>query len=185
MKKAILLAVVLALFCGPGFATGQSANGGPVTLNAIIPGGMGFTGPSVQSVTFDYTNLGLALATGAPVTKLASGPSPSWTLFYNLDGSKSVQVCAYTSDLVGTNVAHTIPGSAVYAATASSGTTAYQFNSTVCGHANAISLETIANATSSSGRSEALVGMFMQTPNGTVVAPDTYTGTLSIIAVTL
>jgi len=184
MKKAIFLALVLSLFFGPGFVAGQSANGGPVTLNAIIPGGIGFTGPSVQSVTFDYTNLGSALALGVPVSKLASGASPSWSLFYNLSNSPTITVCAYTSDLVGTNnSSNTIPGTAVYSATASSGTTAYQFNGNYCGHSNAIEVDTIANATSSSGTTEALKGMFMQTPDGTVIAPDTYTGTLSIIAI--
>jgi hypothetical protein len=43
-------------------------------------------------------------------------------------------------------------------------------------------MNTIANATSSTGTTESLLGMLMQTPNGTVIPPNTYTGTLSIVA---
>ena len=187
MKKAVLCALVFALCCGvsvAAVAAPVTANGGPVTLTAIIPSYIGFSGPSVQSVTFDYTNLGLPVAMGLPTTKLAAGASPSWTLIYNLPNKPTITVCAYASALTGeSNSANVIPTSSIYSATGNSGNQAFQFNGTGCGQSgNAIVMDTIANATSSTGTAESLVGMFMQTPNGTVIPPDTYTGALNIIA---
>jgi hypothetical protein len=181
LKKAFLVALSVALLSSVSFAAGPTtANGGPVTLTAIIPSYLGFTGPSVSSVTFDYTNLGVGLAMGLPITKLASA-LPSWTLIYNLSGQPTITVCAYASTLAGSGT-NTIPTSSIYGSPNGSNSPA-QFNGNGCGQSgNAIVMDTIANATSSTGKSEAFTGMFLQTPNGSVIPPDTYTGTLSIVA---
>lgn len=186
MRKSLLVALAVTLLTGVSFAAGPTSASGPspVTLNAIIPSYIGFSTPSVASVTFDYSNFGAAVATGLPISKLATGNTPSWTLSYNLVGSPTITVCAYATALTGVNnSSNTIATSSIYAATGSSGSQAYQFNSTGCGQTgNAIVMDTITGATSSTGRSEALVGMFMQTPNGTVIPPDTYTGAVNIVA---
>lgn len=179
MKKVFLAAMFAALLTSVGFAAGPTtATGGPVTLSAIIPAYIGFGSPNVSSVTFDYTNMGIDVAMGQPITKLASA-DPSWTLIYNLAGKPTITVCAYASDLTGT-LGGTIQGSQLYASPNGAGSV--QFNGSGCGQANAVTMETIPDATSSIGRTESLKQLFMQTPSGTVVAPDTYTGTLSIVA---
>ena len=58
MKKVCSIAV-LVLLVG-ALASAQTVTGGPVALKAIIPSFIGFTGQSVSTVTFDYTNLVLA-----------------------------------------------------------------------------------------------------------------------------
>jgi len=181
MKRAVLLAVVLALSCGVSFAGGPTttATGGAVTLTAIIPSYIGFTSPNIQSITFDYTIDGLALAMGLPVTKLA-GTNPSWTLLYNLSGKPTITVCAYATALTGSGT-NSIPASSVYGAP--NGGATLQFNGSGCGQTgNAIVMDTINGATFNTGKTEAFTGFFLQTPNGAVVPPDTYTGTLNIIA---
>ena len=186
MRKALVVALAVTLFTSVGFAADSTSASGPspVTINAIIPSYIGLSMPSVASVTFDYSYLGAGVATGLPITKLATGNSPSWTLSYNLVGSPTITVCAYASPLTGTNnSSNSIPTSSIYAATGKSGTNAFQFNSNGCGQTgNAIVMDTITGATHSTGTAEALEGMFMQTPNGTVIAPDTYTGSVNIIA---
>lgn len=176
MKKAALLAVVVLL--AGTFASAQTT-GTPVALKAIIPSYIGFTGPNVSTVTFDFTNLGLNVATGLPITKLASA-LPTWTLMYNLDGTKNVTVCAYASALTGVG-SNTIPASSLYGQPVG-GSATNPFTGTDCGQANSMLLDTIGSATSNPGKTEGFSGMFLQTPNGTVVHPDTYNGTLNIIA---
>ena len=187
MKRAVLLAVVLALSCGVSFAGGPSNPGSasgttPVSLTAIIPSYIGFSTPSVSSVTFDYSNFGSAVVTGLNITRNATGASPSWTLMYNLVNSPTVTVCAVAQPLVGQNSGTQISPAQIFAATQSSGSQAFQFNQTCAGQPNAILLDSIQHATSSTGTTESLVGMFMQTPNGTVLTPDTYVGSVNIIA---
>jgi hypothetical protein len=175
MKKVALL--ILVLFVA-AFASAQNVNGGPVALKAVIPSYIGIGSPSVSTVTFDYTNLGVGIAMGLPITKLASA-LPTWNLMYNLDGTKSVQVCAYATALV--DGSSSIPASSLYAQPiGGSSTTA--FTASACGQSNAMLLDTVANATSNSGKSEGFSGMFLQTPDGTVVKPGTYNGTLNIVA---
>lgn len=180
MKKVALVALLCACLSSVGFAANPtSATGGPVTLTAIIPAYLGFGLPNVSSVTFDYTNIGSMVATGGPITKLATTPLPSWTLTYNLSGKPTVTVCAYATPLAGST--YSIPTSSIFAAP--NGKATVQFTGDGCGQTgNAIVMDTIANATSSTGKAEAFTGMFSQTPSGVVVPPDTYTGTLNIVA---
>lgn len=180
MRKVVLVALVCALLSGVSFAAGPAvANGGPVTLTAIIPSYIGFNAPTVNNVMFDYTNLGLSVATGLPITKLASA-LPGWSLMYNLANKPTITVCAYATPLSGSG-ATSIPTSSIYAAP--NGGATVQFTGDGCGQSgNVIVMDTIANAASSTGKSESFTGMFMQTPNGTVIPPDTYTGTLNIVA---
>ena len=179
MKKVALLSILI-LFIG-AVASAQTV-GGPVALKAIIPSYIGFSGPSVSVVTFDYTNLGIGVAMALPVTKLASA-LPTWTLIYNLDGTKTVNVCAYATALIGSG-SNAIPASSLYGqSVAVGGNQAFAFTANACGQANAMVLDTIANASSNTDKTEGFSGMFLQTPDGTVVKPDTYNGTLNIIAV--
>lgn len=187
MRKIIAIAVVvtLAMFATSAFAVTPptTTTGAPVALTAIIPSYIGFLAPNVSSVTFDFSALGLNVATGLNITKLAPGTNPSWTLMYNLAGKPTVTVCAYVTPLAGSGTnSFAFTGADLYAAP--NGGASAQFNATGCGQTgNAVVMDTISSATFNTGKSEAFSGMFLQTPGGGVVPPpDTYTGTLTIVA---
>lgn len=181
MRKLSLVLCVLLLATFAFAASAQTVAGGPVALKTIIPSYLAIYSPSAPTVTFDYTNFGALVVSGLPATKLAD-VLPTWNLVYNLDGTKTLVVCAYLSDGFKGSGSASMPASSLYAQPLGSATTG-QFTGTCGGNANAMQLDSIANATFNTGKTEGFSGMFFQTPGGGVVpAPGTYTDTLNIVA---
>jgi hypothetical protein len=167
-------------------AAGQTLRSARVTGRAVAlaPVGalsIGFTPPSVQSITFDFTDSAQAVARGQKVMKAAQTP-PTWTLEFHPEGSQNIQVCAYvSSDLIGSGPGESIPGAWLQGTPIGGSSTAFTGNG--CGLPNnAVTLDVINGAAGDITKSEGFTALSLQLPGGIVPAPGTYYGTLTIVA---
>jgi|SRR5579859_13792 hypothetical protein len=168
MKKSLFAIALLLVFAAAASAQVNS-NIQATTLKAISPAYISLQPTNSPTITFNFT----------PGTNNANADQkPGVSMAYNLKNS-TVTVCAYLAgDLVGTDGGGVIaPGS--LNAILPSGTV--QFTKTCAGNSNAITVDTIHNATQASGVSESF-WLFLAVPGNFPPAPDTYTGTMNIVA---
>jgi hypothetical protein len=132
-------------------------------------------------VIFDFSDSATAVAKGQKVIKSAVRP-PTWTLKYDLDGRHNIQVCAYvSSELIGKTLGASIPGGWLYGTPIGGASTPFTGNG--CGLAsNSVTLDNIRSATRTGSKIEGFTALSLQLPGGTVPAPGTYYGTLTIVA---
>ena len=197
MRKTIVLIAILlfviALSVTPASAQ-TSATSGAVTIKAIVPEFIGLTAVQVSPVVFDFTGYQDRIAAGDKNVLWAmvdQGALPRWNMNYNLR-NKTVTVCAYASDLMGNG--DMIKAEILVGQSLNMGS-AYQnfIKGTVCSNGNAILLDQIKGATSSMNTNHGqpilegfkLLQLNTNADGAHVPTPDTYTGSLFIVAQTI
>lgn len=169
MKKAVLSALVLALFTAIAVSAQVNSNTVSVTLKAVSPEYISLAQTMSPTISFNF-NPGDTFANG--------DQNPGLVVSYNLATSKTITVCAYLDGpLTGKTAANTIPPSAVNFNAGSPGT--LQFTGTACGRSNGLTWTSFSGQQGS--KSVTSTGMFIQTGN-TPPVPDTYNGIMNIVA---
>lgn len=179
--KRYLYAGVLCAFGALIFAVAPAF----AQLNsAPVPVALSATKPESLSVT---------LTTGGPVTFALNGGTttgsvvPAWTTNWNLDPQRTqVQVCVFLSGaLTGTGGnTDTIPPANVLAQPDATGSFT-ALTGSACGQSNALSISTHAITLSNrkNGSANDSVGLEInETSPPITISPDTYSGTLNILA---
>ena len=139
-----------------------------------------FSPPSVDSVTFDFSSSAQAVAQGRMAVKFAGTP-PTWTLQYNLEGNHNIQVCAYLSTQFTGGKTGVIPDAWLYGTPIGGAATPFTGNG--CGLPNnAVTLDNLKSAAHSGRKTEGFTALSLKLPGGTVPAPGTYYGTLTVVA---
>ena len=200
MKNPIvlaLLAVVLLVGVTAVAQSSMSATSTPVTITAFVPEFIGLTAVNAAPVMFDFTGYQDHIANGETNVGAIAKSVPTWTLNYNLK-HRTVTVCAYASDLMGTQ-SGSIPAAYLAGQSVQNGSPQAFFGiaETNCtDKPNAILLDQIKGATSSVNtfagktRLEGFLTLQLNSnpgnnqfgSTGLVPAPDTYTGSLYIVA---
>jgi hypothetical protein len=176
MKKFVLLAVVLALFCGvSAMAQTITSNVQTVSLNAVIPEYLSLDQPTAAVVNFAIQPMSNANTPG--------DVKPSFNTNYSLKPGRVMTVCAYLSGaLAGTSGnTDTIGTGSVLAQFNGAGTfTAFDSN-TACGVSHGLVAKTF-TATSVNHTGVLPNTVALQIASFQALVPDTYNGTLNFVA---
>jgi len=170
VKKFFAITSILVLALLAVSASAQTSNMKSVTLKAISPEYITLSQTMSPTITFTFQ----------PGSTFANGDqNPGLSLQYNLASSKTITVCAYLSgDLVGTNSANIIPMKDVNFNVGNPGT--QQFTGTCGTIPNAVTWTQFSGQQGTTAVSS--TGMFIATGGAFAPVPDTYTGTMNIIA---
>lgn len=160
----------------PAFSQALTSPPAPVVLSAKKPESLGITITTPGPVNFSLNG---GTTPGSVV--------PAWTTNWNLNPQRtSLAVCVYlTGALIGTGTnPDTIPPANVLAQPNATGTF-FALTGSACGQTNAVTVNTIAitesNRRNGSANDSAGLEINETTPPITL-SPDTYSGTLNIIA---
>jgi hypothetical protein len=171
MKKSLFAIALLVVFAAVASAQ-VTSNSLSVTLKAVSPEFISLQPTMSPNINFNFQ----------PGSTFADGDQmPGLAVSYNLASSKTITVCAYLSGpLQGLVQANTISADAVNLNAGNPGT--LSFKGTACGQPNGLTWTSFSGQQGS--KSVTSTGMFIQTGSKPPV-PDTYTGTMNIVAQTL